>query len=401
MKVLAFLASVLVFVTSPDIARADGIELSGSITAEVRAFQHSAAHTGQHEERLAPSLSVQPEWRYDLGADDRLTVIPFVRWDAWDSQRSHFDMREFNWLHVGDGWDLRLGIDKVFWGVAESRHLVDIVNQTDLVEDIDGEDKLGQPMLNLGLQHEWGDLNLFIMPGFRERTFAGPKGRLRGEPPVDTDRAVYVGGASRGHVDLALRYSVVAGDWDIGLSHFHGVGREPRMVLSTNANGDAVYVPHYDLIDQSGLDLQATKGDWLWKFEAIVRSGQGDIFAAAVGGFEYTIYNIVESGADLGLLAEYLYDGRDATVPATALDDDLFIGLRLGLNDPDDSSVLAGVVVDRNSRAYSLTLEGETRLADSWKLGVEAMATGNLPATDPGYGLRRDNHLLIRLVRYF
>jgi hypothetical protein len=401
MKCPALIVSVLAFAIAPDFARAEDIEFSGFIAAEVYAYQHSADHAGQHDERLAPSLSFQPEWRYDLGPDDRLTLIPFVRWDAWDNERSHFDMREFNWLHVGDGWDLRLGIDKVFWGVAESRHLVDIINQTDLVEDIDGEDKLGQPMLNLGLQRDWGDLNLFVMSGFRERTFVGREGRLRGDPPVDTGRAVYVGGASRGHIDLALRYSAVAGDWDIGLSHFHGVGREPRLIPGTNAGGDAVLAPHYDLIDQTGLDLQATKGDWLLKLEAIYRSGQGDAFAAAVSGFEYTLYQILDSNADLGLLAEYLYDGRNATAPPTALDDDIFVGLRLGLNDPQDTALLAGATVDRTSQATALFVETERRLGDHWKIEVESRVFLNTPRSDVLYGLRNDDFVMLRLARYF
>ena len=73
----------------------------------------------------------------------------------------------------------------------ESRHRVDYINQTDGVEDVDGEDKLGQPMLNLGLQRDWGDLNFFYLPYFRERTFPGTKGRLRAPLVVDTDRARY------------------------------------------------------------------------------------------------------------------------------------------------------------------------------------------------------------------
>ena len=44
---------------------------------------------------------------------------------------------------------LLVGAAKVFWGTAESRHLVDIINQTDAVEDIDEEDKLGQPMVKV------------------------------------------------------------------------------------------------------------------------------------------------------------------------------------------------------------------------------------------------------------
>lgn len=391
----------LILASWPAVAAAGGVEVSGFVSAELRIFQRAPAYDGQHEARLAPSLAIQPEFRYDLGADDRLTVIPFARWDRWDDERSHADLRELKWSHLGDGWDLRAGIDKVFWGVTESRHLVDIINQTDLVEDLDGEDKLGQPMLNFGLQRHWGNLNLFAMPFFRERTFPGPEGRLRGAPPVDSDQAVFVGDASKRNLDFAVRYSTVMGDWDIGLSHFQGVGREPRLVPGTNAAGGPVLIPVYEIIDQTGLDVQATKDTWLWKLEAIVRSGQGNTFGAFVGGVEYTIYDIDESGIDLGLLAEYQYDGRDASAPPTIHDNDLFLGLRIGFNDVDDSSLLAAVAVDHETGARWMTLEAETRLTGSWKVAVEAMVNGNLPATDPGHGLSRDDHLLIRMTRYF
>ncbi|NIP75689.1 MAG: hypothetical protein GTN90_06820, partial [Xanthomonadales bacterium] len=114
--------------------------------------------------------------------------------DATQSGRSHADLREANWLRIGDGWDLVAGIDKVFWGVTESRHLVDIVNQDDRVEDIDGEDKLGQPMLNLNLLRDWGTVSLFVLPGFRERAFPDRGDRLRGSLPVAEGDATFDSG---------------------------------------------------------------------------------------------------------------------------------------------------------------------------------------------------------------
>ena len=75
---------------------------------------------------------------------------------------------------------MRVGIRKEFWGVTEFQHLVDVINQTDGVEDFDGEDKLGQQMVNLSLVNDWGIVDLFLLPGFRERTYAGEEGRLRG-----------------------------------------------------------------------------------------------------------------------------------------------------------------------------------------------------------------------------
>ena len=62
---------------------------------------------------------------------------------------AHGDIRELAYVHASDDWELRLGIRKEFWGVTEFQHLVDVINQTDGVEDFDGEDKLGQQMVNL------------------------------------------------------------------------------------------------------------------------------------------------------------------------------------------------------------------------------------------------------------
>jgi len=74
---------------------------------------------------------------------------------------------------------LRLGVDRVFWGVVESRSLVDIVNQTDLVEHPDEKTKLGQPMAHVTWSGDWGALEVFGLTGHRPRTFPGRHGRLR------------------------------------------------------------------------------------------------------------------------------------------------------------------------------------------------------------------------------
>lgn len=110
---------------------------------------------------------------------------------------------------------------KVFWRVTESRHLVDIVNHSDNLEDIDLEDKLGQPMPLIGTERDWGDIEFFILPYFREREFAGSDGRLRTGLLVTGD-PLYESGAEENNVDLALRYSGFVGGWDMGASSFYG-----------------------------------------------------------------------------------------------------------------------------------------------------------------------------------
>nr|NIS70959.1 hypothetical protein [Pseudomonadota bacterium] len=334
--------------------------------------------------------------------DDRITVIPFGRLDSLDTERTHLDLRELNWLHVGKSWELRLGVDKVFWGVTESVHLVDIINQTDLVENPDGEDKLGQPMVNLTLVLPWrtGTLDLFVLPYFRERTFPGEEGRLRPPLPIDTDRAEYESGAEEYHTDWAVRWSHTLGDFDIGVSHFWGTSREPRLVPRQLSPVETVLVPFYDLIDQTGLDLQWTKGGWLWKLEIISRDGKGDRFTALAGGFEYTFVGVFNTAADLGLLAEYLYDDRGdkATTP---YEDDVFIGTRLTFNDAQSTELLGGVIIDTDSDATLWFFEGSRRLGESWTLDLEARLFNGITSEDPLFGFQKDDFLHLTLSRHF
>ena len=378
-------------------------DISGSIAGEMRVFPNAPAFPGQDDATVSPSVALEPEVVFEWNnGGDRLTMVPFARLDANDDNRSHADLREANWLHLGDGWDLVIGIDKVFWGVTESRHLVDIINQTDAVEDIDEEDKLGQPMVNFNLQRDWGALSLFLLPGFRRRTFPDNDARLRGPLPIADDDPTFDSGAEERHVDIAVRWAHTIQGWDIGMAHFHGTSREPRLIRQIDAHGKAVLVPHYDRIDQTSLDLQLTTGAWLWKLEAMTRGGHGDRFLATVGGFEHTLFGVFGTNTDLSLLVEYLYDGReDDAAPATAADDDIFVGTRLALNDPQDTAVLAGAIIDRRSQATLFFVEAERRLGASWKIELEGRIFVNVPDSGVLAGIRDDNFVTLRLGKFF
>ena len=371
-------------------------DFQGQVDTELRLFSH-AGTPRQHS--LYPSLALQGEW-YRAWGDDSLTFTPFYRWDARDGERTHFDIRELSYVHVGEGWELEAGIGKVFWGVTEVAHLVDIVNQTDLVENIDGEQKLGQPLLRLSFENDWGTVDLFAMTGFRERTYPGAGGRLGAGLRVATERARFVDGRDTWSPDFAVRWSHYVGDWDIGLSHFHGTAREPRLQPGLDGFGRPVMIPLYGRIDQTGLDLQATRGDWLWKLELIRRSGQGGRFIAADFGFEYTRVGVADTAADLGWLVEVLYDDR-GDAASTPFNHDLFLGLRWTANDEPGSELLAGVVRNWHTGGGLLSVEASRRLGNAWKLAVQArawFATGSDPLLFP---LRDEDYLEVRLSRYF
>lgn len=373
-------------------------DATGFAGIDGKAFLQDARYPDQQND-FNGSFLFQPElyWRGDNDRQ-RASFVGFGRIDSQDEEHTHADLREAYWGFEADTWDLVAGFNRVFWGVTESRHLVDVINQTDLVEDIDQEEKLGQPMINLNIQRDYGRFGLFVMPRFRERTFPGNEGRLRPPLPVDGNSPLYESSAGKHHNDLAVRYSHYFGDFDIGAHIFSGTSREPSFVLA--GEGDRL-LPFYQQMMQVGLDVQYTRDAWLWKFEAIGRDSGNDTFMAAVGGFEYTFYGVRGSAADVGMLAELLYDGRNDDSPPTVFENDLFVGTRLAFNDPGDSSVLAGFAIDLDTREMFLNVEAERRFGDNLSVELRLRAFGNTAPGDDFYSFERDDYLQLRLSWYY
>ena len=227
---------------------------SGRVSLEGRWYPQSGAFPGQSAH--ASGLAAEAEF-YLEDADGRgVTLTPFFRYDSADPRRTHVDLREAYLLLLGrignDEWELRLGVDRVFWGVAESRHLVDIINQTDLIEHPDEEDKLGQPLAHLTWTGDWGVAEVFGLPYHRARTFAGPQGRLRFPLVADDENPLYESPAKQWHFDVAARYSHSLGLLDIGASVFNGTSREPFMRPALNSGGVPILRPYYEQIPAVG-----------------------------------------------------------------------------------------------------------------------------------------------------
>lgn len=383
-------------------------DISGNISVETRLFPQSPLSAVQGGNNL--SLAFQPEYYLEWSRGyQSFTFAPYYRYDQTDDERTHFDLRELQWQYIARSWELRVGYRRVFWGVIETYHLVDVINQTDLVENIDFEDKLGQPMINLVLINDWGTIDLFLLLGFRERTFAGEKGRLRFPLKLDLNNALYESSDKEEHIDYAVRYEHSLGIWDFGLSYFDGTNREPTFQLGfddngmprIDLNGNPTLVPYYSQINQTSLDLQGTfDNGLLLKLEALSRKGKSDRFFAASAGLEYTFYGIKGTNADAGLLLEYHYDERD-TLATTPFQNDLFIGTRIAMNDVQSSDLLAGAIIDLDTGGSALVLESTRRIGANWKIEVQIRAFVNADKTDALYGFRKDDMLQIELFRYF
>lgn len=375
---------------------ASALELSGQVNLEHRQFL-SQGTQGQGQGQTSVVLQPELYWQGEDGSSS-FTLVPFYRYDSLDQERSHADLREALWLKYWDDYELRIGVGKVFWGVTESAHLVDVVNQTDAVESVDGEQKLGQPMLHLALIKPWGTLDSILLPYFRQRTFAGLDGRLRPPLPIVSD-AMYESSRKQAHLDYAFRYSAMLDDWDIGVSYFNGTNRDPYYRVASHSN-QLVLVPFYAQSSQLGVDLQGIVGDWLWKLEAIYRDSF-DHHTASVAGFEYTHIGVFGSVLDIGYIAEYLYDSRGNNAQSVG-QNDLFIGSRFVLNDEAGTDVLVGLTQDLDHRdVYNGKLEASSRLTNHLKWRLNAWWFENQTPTDLLYFARRDDFVELSIEYYF
>ena len=352
----------------------------------------------QQQSQWQSSVSLEMEWYWQ--SDDRshtVVVSPYLRWDQQDSNRHLVDLAEAYWLYYGAGWEVRAGVHKVFWGAVESQRLVDIINQRDLLERPDGESKLGQPMLQFSLIRDFGTVQAYLLPYFRERSFAGIDGRLRLPQLVDTSDPGYESSNERRHLDWALRWSQQFSGLDLGLSFFQGTSREPALMPTA----EGFLMPYYPQLKQLGLDGQWILGSWLWKVEAVYRDSQIENYSAFTSGFEYTQIGINDRFWDLGWLVEYQYDSRG--LEATAIgQNDIFLGWRLAFNDAAGSEVLFGIIQDMDrSSSRSAYLEASTRLSDRFRLRVDGWFFDSKEPDDLVYWLRKDDYIQLTLEYYF
>ncbi|MCF6346778.1 MAG: hypothetical protein L3J20_00560 [Flavobacteriaceae bacterium] len=367
------------------------LELEG----EYRYFFKAPSFNNQKDH--FPSIAVRPE--YNVAWNDgyeSITVKGFFRLDV-DSERTHWDIRELYYQKAKDNWELSIGLKKIYWGVTESNHLVDIINQTDAVESFDGEQKLGQPMVQYSLNTDFGTFDLFYLPYFRKRTFPGEKSRLRFPIIITKNDIGFQSNAEEWRQDVAFRWSHSFSVFDIGLSHFYGTGREPIFNFNLNGNINAFY----PVINQTGLDLQITHDAFLWKAESIYRTNIFQDMFAFTAGLEYTFSNIKSTGVDIGLIGEYLYDDRDE-LALNALQNDLFFGSRIAFNDVQSTEILLGGITDLKKSSKIFSIEASRRFGKSLKLEIEGRLFNTIDANEIILSnFKDDSFFRVTLFKYF
>ena len=399
---VVFLLCLLMTLTEASALTID--RYNGKLGVEVSMYSRDGAFPNQaYKSNLSVFFQSEFLWRSNQGASS-LYFVPYLRIDQRDHSKSHLDIREFIWKYSQRDWHFNIGIGKVFWGVTEFNHLVDVINQTDLVESIDGEEKLGQPMFNISVIRDWGALDLFILPGFRERTFAGTEGRLRAPVAVDTETVLYDSLDGDQHIDFAVRWSDTFRYFDAGAYFFDGTNREPLFEIQPKTelvkSADFVAIANYQQMKQFGIDLQATVSSWLYKFEGLWRQTTQTQFLASQLGVEYAFYNLAGRDLEIGLLVEYGWDERGVK-SSSIFQNDLFVGGRVSFNDLDNKELLFGLAYDRDYFSNSAFFEYSQRLYSDGKLSLEGRLFNAESAQDPLNTLTDDDYIQLTFEYFF
>ncbi|MFD2179983.1 DUF1302 family protein [Veronia pacifica] len=440
-KLCALLTVMMLYIPT-----AKSLEASAELSFETRQFfssGESRKEDGQYSIAFKPSLF----WASEEGGHTLVWTSMF-RADSLDRNRSHIDLREAYYQNTFDfdnaEMTLKVGAAQVFWGVTETQNIVDVINQSDRVDAVFDE-KLGQPMINTNFDTELGYFEFYLMPYFRERTFASEDGRL-GLPGLKTD-ALYQSSRGARELDTAFRYSYSFDTWDVGLSYFHGTNRQPFFAAQVSLSDefppqiplrpDLALLPFYAEMEQVGLELQAFSGDWTWKLEAIYRDSIIH-HTAVTAGFEYPFVGIAGGDSEAIMFVEYLYDtrkpmgpvdvvlddntrlilqiadtffgapipidtsGQDRKLSPTFAQNDISTGFRWALNDLNGTEIRAGVIVDLdNPSSNVITLEASSRINEDFKWEVSSLIFNTDNEEDLISPLKDEDYIQLLLTYYF
>ena len=146
------------------------------------------------------------------------------------------------------------------------------------------------------------------------------------------------------------------------------------------------------------MDAQLTTGDWLYKLEAIRRSGARNLvgreenYRAFILGLERNLYGVFGSSADMVLLAEWHDDSRGPRA-TNAWANDVFVGAAVTFNDVQSTELTAGILGDLSRSYRALNVGLRRRLSDNWSMRLEVIAQLNVDPRDLTYEGRRDSFL--------
>ncbi len=367
------------------------VEINGTLSSRLDFYPDHADGTASE----GRSAEVKIDAFHDFG-ESRIVGEFIARGDEKDSGRRITEARQAYLRTPLAGFDVFVGNRQEFWGKTESKNVVDVINQSDAAANEGKSGKLGAPSISAERYLDIGDLQLWYIFSFREKTFNDSDAHPSSGLPVNS--AQYARKDGKDADDFAARFSSFAGDWDLSGSVFYGTARDP--ILSVASDGSALN-PYYALQKSIGLEAQYTGDVTLLKWESLHGTQSSLIgahdFAAAVAGIEYTYYGPFETIWDFGLIGEIQHDDR----PQAAANQFVVAGVRLVFNDIADSNILFLASVDRKADQSFVSLEASRRINDVTSVKLTSQFYNARTATSAFGQLSDDDAVTLTLNMFF
>ena len=386
-KVLARSFAIVLLLAHP----VNGGELNGTLSSRLDFYPENADGTASE----GRSVEVKIDAFHDFD-ESRIVGEFIVREDEKDSGRRITEARQAYFRTPFAGFDVFLGNRQEFWGKAESKNVVDLINQSDAAANEGKSGKLGALSISAERYVDIGDLQLWYISGFREKTFNDSDAHPSSGLTVNS--AQYARKDGKDADDFAVRLSSFAGDWDLAGSVFYGTARDP---ILTVAFGGKALNPYYALQKSIGLEAQYTGDATLLKWESLHGTQSSLIgthnFSAAVAGIEYTYYRSFETKLDIGLIGEVQHDDR----PQAAANQFGVAGVRLVFNDIADSNILFLLSADSKMDQSIVSLEASQRINDVTSVKLTSQFYNARTATSAYGQLSDDDAVTLTLNMFF
>ncbi len=386
-KVLARSFAIVLLLAHP----VNGGELNGTLSSRLDFYPENADGTASE----GRSVEVKIDAFHDFD-ESRIVGEFIVREDEKDSGRRITEARQAYFRTPFAGFDVFLGNRQEFWGKAESKNVVDLINQSDAAANEGKSGKLGALSISAERYVDIGDLQLWYISGFREKTFNDSDAHPSSGLTVNS--AQYARKDGKDADDFAVRLSSFAGDWDLAGSVFYGTARDP--ILTVAVGGKALN-PYYALQKSIGLEAQFTGDATLLKWESLHGTQSSLIgthnFSAAVAGIEYTYYRSFETKLDIGLIGEVQHDDR----PQAAANQFGVAGVRLVFNDIADSNILFLLSADSKIDQSIVSLEASQRINDVTSVKLTSQFYNARTATSAYGQLSDDDAVTLTLNMFF
>ena len=377
-------------------------EINNEIGFDVREFHKEEAYPNQKN-----TYSSYFKSEIYLGITEQINFIsePYYRYDHNDKERTLFNFKENYLIYFKENSEFKLGIAEIFWGVTESKNLVDVINIYDGT-DGDQKAKLGQSMLSYSTYSERaGIFDFYYLPFFSKEPQIGESGRLRLSKPIENYNTIYAGGAGDKVPSWAFKWEKNIGMSDFSIQAFRGNSRENSTIPLIEGT-TLKYFAGYERISQIGTYMQTISGPYIFKVEAIRRNGQKNAnnirenYYSYTLGTEYLINRLFEKVWDLSLFIEYSNDDR-GNDSIDIMQNDIFIAGQFLFNDVSGTELLIGSTLDTDGGGNTSNVELSSRITEDIRFTGTYQSYWSTNNKDPLYNFRRDNYFGIRAIKYF